>query len=494
MEQGFSAPLRSTWPPMTDSAWTSAFTGVNPGRHGIFGSWYRAPGAYACRYFSARDRSAPALWELADAVRFLVWNVPMTYPPAPVDGVMVAGYGAPPGSRFCEPSSIQEELAARWDLDDLLDRAPRSSLDAFLDELVRGLRAQAEALVWLGERDDADCVVAVWPQVDRAQHFLWGSSSGGPAEAIGRVYDAIDDATRTVVEAWPNADVVVVSDHGAGPLHGDVDLGAWLVGRGHAVSRPERSRPLLDLVWALPPQVRRAGRRLAPRLARRAFGSTLTGQLGAFDWARTRAFLGFQGDLWVNLRGREPLGCVDEDDADALLAELDSELAELRDPRTGERVIAATHRRDEVYSGPHSGLAPDVMVDAWSAGYRVAPRRAAYGAVVVPPAPLAGVPAAWSSDHRPVGVFVAAGPRIARGRAEELSLVDVCPTVLGLLERAVPGDLDGRPVVEAIEPRWLERHPVATGDTTRARPTSGDYSADEADAVAAHLRDLGYID
>ena len=51
-DAGHRASLRSTWPPMTDCAWTSAFTGTNPGKHGIFGSWYRAPGAYECRYFS----------------------------------------------------------------------------------------------------------------------------------------------------------------------------------------------------------------------------------------------------------------------------------------------------------------------------------------------------------------------------------------------------------------------------------------------------------
>ena len=120
IDRGSRAPLRSTWPPMTDSAWTSAFTGCNPGRHGIFGSWYRAPGGYACRYFSSRDRKAPALWEMTGDLRHLVWNVPMTFPPSRVHGVMVAGYGAPPGAHFAEPAAFQEELAARWPVADLL--------------------------------------------------------------------------------------------------------------------------------------------------------------------------------------------------------------------------------------------------------------------------------------------------------------------------------------------------------------------------------------
>ncbi|MDQ4064525.1 MAG: alkaline phosphatase family protein, partial [Actinomycetota bacterium] len=235
-ERGAERVLRSTWPPMTDCAWTSAFTGRNPAGHGIFGSWYRAPGAYECRYFSSRDRIAPAAWDLTEGARWLVWNVPMTYPPDEIEGVMVAGYGAPPGSVFCSPASFQEELAARWPPEDLLDRAPHGSLEAFLDDLLRGLAAQAEALPWAMERSGADCVVAVWPHVDRAQHFFWRfrDSEHRLADAIERVCVAMDAATAAVIDAASDADVIVISDHGAGPLLGDVDVGGWLAARGLA--------------------------------------------------------------------------------------------------------------------------------------------------------------------------------------------------------------------------------------------------------------------
>ncbi|MGH2819667.1 MAG: alkaline phosphatase family protein, partial [Actinomycetota bacterium] len=389
LERGFRAPLHSTWPPMTDSAWTSAFTGRNPGGHGIFGSWYRAPGSYGCRYFSSRDRRAPALWELAPGTRFLVWNVPMTYPPAPVEGVMVAGYAAPPGSRFCAPEGFQDELGRRWPLPDLLDRAPHGSLERFLDELVRGLEAQAEALPWAATHAGADAVVAVWPHVDRAQHFLWRfrGTDHPLADGIERVHAAIDRATGAVMEAFPEADVVIVSDHGAGPLHADVNLGAWLAGSGYAAYAPDRASPVVKLAWALPPPLRRLGKRLAPGTARRVFGATLAGQIGRFDWPHTRAFLGIQGDVWLNLRGREAAGTVAPEDAGDLAEELRAGLLALEDPRTGERLFAAAHRRDEVYSGPSAGLAPDLMLDAWSRGYRVAPRRSE-GDLVVPPSPL----------------------------------------------------------------------------------------------------------
>lgn len=495
MQEGHRAALRSTWPPMTDSAWTGAFTGRNAGAHGIFGSWYRAPGAYGCRYFSSRDRRAPAAWELTGGARWLVWNVPMAFPPSPIDGVMVAGYGAPPGARFCAPDEFQDRLAGRWDLDDLLDRAPHGPLETFLDDLLRGLRTQAEALVWAIQESGAEYVAAVWPHVDRAQHFLWRRrGSGHPlAEAVDEVYEAMDTATGAVRAAFPEADLMVVSDHGAGPLRGDVNVGSWLVDNGHARYGSRKESRLLGGVWALPPAARRFAKRVAPGAARRAFGATLAGQLGPFEWPETKAFVGFHSDLWLNLRGREPEGQVAESDADRLLLELAEELLAIEDPRSGDRVFAAAHRRADIFDGPAAELGPDLMLDPWSAGYRVAPGRRA-SEVVAPPAPLAGVEEPWSADHRPLGIFAAAGPRIARGTTPELSLHDVCPTALALAGARVPEGLDGRTATEAIDPRWLEHNPVRTGAPPQERAAGGEYSDDEAAAVASHLKDLGYIE
>ncbi len=496
MKDGFRAPLRSTWPPMTDCAWTSAFTGCNPGAHGIFGSWYRAPGRYACRYYSSRDRKMPALWELTDGVRYLVWNVPMAFPPSPIDGVMVSGYGAPPGSRFCAPDEVQDDIARRWPLEDLLDRAPHGTLESFLEDLIRGLEAQAEALPRMVMETGADCALAVWPHIDRAQHFFWQFRDRVHQlrGAVERVYEAMDAATGSVVEAFPDADVLVMSDHGAGTLHGDVNMGAWLTRNGFASYEKKRHRSLTSVAWMLPPRVRRFARQTAPGLARRTMAATLAGQLAPFDWAATRAFVGFQGDLWLNLEGREPEPTVRRSEAGEALAELSEALLELTDPRRGRRVFSAAHRRDDIYRGPASGMAPDLMLDSWSAGYRVAPGREPTVDVVIPPSPLAGVQEPWSADHRPLGILVAAGPRIATGAADELSLYDVCPTALALLEQAVPEGLDGRVATGVIEPRWLRDHPVRTSGGPGGRDEAGQYSDEEAAAVAAHLKDLGYIE
>jgi hypothetical protein len=170
---------------------------------------------------------------------------------------------------------------------------------------------------------------------------------------------------------------------------------------------------------------------------------------------------------------------VAPEDADELLAELSE---------------ALLSRRRELYSGPALELAPDLMLDCWSAGYRVAPGREASAEVLGPPAPLVGVEEAWSSDHRPQGIFVAAGPRITCRRGTELALEDLCPTALALLAQPVASDLDGRVAVDALDPGFLRSHPPTGGGAAGARAVEGSYSEEEAAAVASHLKDLGYIE
>jgi predicted AlkP superfamily phosphohydrolase/phosphomutase len=221
---------------------------------------------------------------------------------------------------------------------------------------------------------------------------------------------------------------------------------------------------------------------------------TLSQGLGPFDWSQTRAFMGVNGDLWINQEGREPQGTVAPSAVPELVEEIRTGVLALRDPSSDVPLFAGAHRRSDIYSGPAADLAPDLMLDSWSAGYRVAPGRKASDRVVIPPAPLAGVETSWSSDHRPLGVFVAAGAHVGSGPVGELSLYDVCPTALALLERTVPAGLDGRAAEEVLAESFLVAHPVQAGAAVTARSTEPAYSDEDAAAVAQHLKELGYIE
>jgi predicted AlkP superfamily phosphohydrolase/phosphomutase len=102
--------LRVVEPILSPVCWTSAFTGVNPGKHGIYD--FQKPDPDGSGDFiieTAANRRALPIWMLlSDAgYRVAVLNVPMTYPPDPVRGVMASGFPYPTGDvNFTYPPEL----------------------------------------------------------------------------------------------------------------------------------------------------------------------------------------------------------------------------------------------------------------------------------------------------------------------------------------------------------------------------------------------------
>jgi hypothetical protein len=112
----------------------------------------------------------------------------------------------------------------------------------------------------------------------------------------------------------------------------------------------------------------------------------------------------------------------------------------------------------------------------------------------------------------PPAVLIAAGPRIAprgltRQAIDELarpelgilgSVLDVLPTMLVLLEIPLGADMDGAPLAQIVEPKWLAAHPprsVPTHDTPEWLRAQESFRADSRDLEERleQLRALGYI-
>ena len=93
MDEGVSGKLRSTIPPFSFTAWTSAMCGMNPGRTGITGlpkenfQWTIPP-------LNSQSVKTPRIWDVAgmNEKKVGVINVPLTYPPFPVNGFMISGF------------------------------------------------------------------------------------------------------------------------------------------------------------------------------------------------------------------------------------------------------------------------------------------------------------------------------------------------------------------------------------------------------------------
>src|SRR6185312_12097475 len=111
----------------------------------------------------------------------------------------------------------------------------------------------------------------------------------------------------------------------------------------------------------VPARWRRAVGRRLPALRERA--SSLRHAPSVVDWSRTRAFAyGTFGSIVVNVRGRERDGIVEQgEEYERVRDELVERLGALE--LNGERIVAAVHRREDLFDGPQLDRIPDLVVE-----------------------------------------------------------------------------------------------------------------------------------
>ncbi len=522
MARGAWGSLRSTIPAATFPAWTSLVTGVNPGRHGVLDFSERVPGTYRVRFLNGSYRRVPALWTRLAAAggRVAVLTVPATYPPEPVDGIMVSGFDSPLTTAI--DGSFVHPPALYADIQRLVGRLPFADFQevstgpgwhaAALERLLDGVRRRATLATTLLARERWDLFMVVFGESDTVAHHFWRfhdrhSPRYTPSpfdDAIGRVYEALDAAVGQLLEeAPPGAVVAVVSDHGSGGA-GDrvVHLNRRLADCGLLAFAPERpggkvvTRMRAAALRVLPTRLQGAVLRRLPGAAGRLEGMY---RFGGIDWPRTTAFseeLDYHPSVWLNLRGREPEGTVAQADYEVTRSRIVRSLADWRD-RDGRPVVRRIWRREELYSGPCVERAPDLLLELDPVeGYsRSCLRSAGPGPAVrrLDPAEHGGGKGrGMNGTHRRDGMVLLAGGGVrAVGELPEADIVDVLPTLLALADLPVPMGLDGRPIAGVLEhvPELVPDQPATT-----IAPLPAPFDADETRDLAARLAALGYLE
>jgi predicted AlkP superfamily phosphohydrolase/phosphomutase len=301
----------------------------------------------------------------------------------------------------------------------------------FMEDLYRAFDDRAQLILNRVDARNWDVLVGVIDSTDRVQHMMWRfldpahpmydeAQAAQFGDSIERVYRRADQFVGELVDHLePGTAVLIVSDHGFHSWRKSVDLNAWLVDQGYMAVTGEQSDDR------------------APR------GEVLAN----VDWGRTRAYAMGTGQIYLNLRGREGRGIVNPGVEAALLAdELCAKLLTLTDPDDGARIVRAVYQRDDIYTGEYAMNAPDVQV-GMADGYHVPSHKrlvSSHPGTVYPNMQK------WSGDH--AGFDFAGTPgvlitnRPVRRRIEELSIMDVAPTVLHYFGLEIPSDIDGKPL------------------------------------------------
>jgi predicted AlkP superfamily phosphohydrolase/phosphomutase len=509
LAQGAAGVLRSTTHPLTPQAWTTMFTGVGAGRHGIWDFHERDESGYGLRPVNGSYRREPAVWQRLSAAgrRVGVINVPFTWPADDVNGFALAGFDAY-GRRdgYATPAGLLDEIEQRFGplvQDHAFPVTPQGGID--LGQVRRVAEQRVELTLWLAERFDPELLVAVFMAADHAQHLGWDEwERSGPASPLAQVYGILDEAVGALAGAL-GGDIMIVSDHGAGPLDGVVNLNAWLAEqglleyasagelmRGGQLQRMATARALA--LWRrLPLDFRTRAKQRLGGLRERSYELQ---NYSIVDFERTKAFAyGTFGNIVINVQGRERTGIVAPGaEYEAVRDAVAHGLRELRDPATGRQIVAAVHRREELFSGPQIERVPDLVVEfadyAWLGKGNLKSRTESIWDRVE----IAGTDAAYVGSHRHEGIVALTGPSAAPGGLFA-SIEDVAPTIQYLLGEPIPESMEGRLIDAAIDPALLERRPpeYVAEDVPLASGIRA-FADDEAGQVQDRLRGLGYIE
>jgi predicted AlkP superfamily phosphohydrolase/phosphomutase len=518
IENGSYGDLNSTIPPLSAPAWTSAFTGVNPGKHNIFDFFTIRDDTYKLRNVTSNDRKIPAIWNILDTYGMTsgIFNVPMTYPPEAINGFMVAGLGTPDiNSNFVYPPLLKEELkkylhGLQFSIDVGTIMSGRE--DAFIDELYQVTDMQERAVHYLYDKYQPDFFMAVFDELDRIQHFFWHhmetnhplynpKKSQKYKYAIEDYYQHLDIVIKRFLDTLSeDTTVIIVSDHGFGGLYKDFYINKYFHDVGILKLKP---RPLIAINTELLRTIKTTLKKLTYKmgigqwvdrmvpgwLRLKSLTPPIDTGLGTVDWSKTKAyFCSLSGqNIWINLKGRQPEGIIERGkEYESLRDRLIEKLYAIKDPGISQNIIRKCYKREEVYTGDYIQNAPDLIIDM-ADGY----------VTQVGFAPEMLMPATQyklyrSGCHRQHGIFIVMGKNIKKNhQIKNAEIIDIVPTILHLFDKQIPTYMDGK-VLTGVLNKKLRGVEYQAIQSKRA-DTTPEISEDEEAKIIERLKGLGYI-
>ena len=402
MDNGSFRRMNSVQPCISSVAWSSYMTGKNPAKHNIFGFVDKRPGSYDLFVPTSVNMKSDTIWDIMSRAgkRVFVMNVPVTYPPRKVNGIMVGCFLCTQIEKIAYPAHVSQELKQMGYKIDAEAAIARQSLDRFLDECHTALTRRVEAMFHYLAKEPWDFFQCHLMETDRMNHFFWEHMEKGDAKyskAFHDFYKRVDEVLGEVdSKIGADADLIVLSDHGFCTIKKEIYLNWYLVQAG-LLKFKKTPQTLEDM------HPESLGYSLIP------------------------------GRVFVNLKGRESGGSVLPEHYEAARERLTAALLEFKDPETGAAIIRQVLKREEIYSGQNVEVAADLIAVPHD-GYDLKGdlRKEVYGEKSA----LVGM-------HTFEDSLLYIRQHEIKRPHNELWIGDLAPTILKMMNVPVPNDMDG---------------------------------------------------
>jgi predicted AlkP superfamily phosphohydrolase/phosphomutase len=313
--------MDSVIPPVSSVAWASFMTGTHPAKHGIYGFVERDP--HSMKWFvplSDRLKATTVQTNLSAAgKRVFMMNVPMTYPPSPVNGISICGFLGNDLTKGTYPTEIGTLLKARGYIIDADTELAKTDLNAFYTHLVDVLERRIETMWHFWEQENWDFFMFHIMETDRLHHFFWEyMEQDHPvrAEKFYNFYALIDRFIGDIIYKIPkDIPLMILSDHGFTTLKKEVYLNQWLFEKGYLKFQKPYPENLEDMD------------------------------------PLSKAYSLYPGRIYINLRGREKNGSVEQGlEYEQIRQEIKYKLMELVEPESQAKIIKDIYRGEDLYA------------------------------------------------------------------------------------------------------------------------------------------------